>query len=474
MNMQQTVWVVSNINEKKLLPLAVDQVTNLSDLPEVPPFAVILSKSEDQDWVELITSLRARKAYRFTPIFYHGDVESKLQYLFDGSDDIDITEKATQIHELITHFDPGVFDSVDKELVLMAYLYSRPNFLLKGHVSYESPYIYEFPLLKVLFSEEVIVDEWRFLEDLTLRNLLVQEALIDEIKMCVSCESGLLNIKNSCPSCHSIDIKSQKFVHCFSCGKIGPVPEFLRENRLICSRCNVKLDDIGVDYEKPKEDKLCNNCGNFFAESQVEAVCLVCHRNSLPQELTSRRLYDYGLTRRGEYLVHGIEKNLYREFNHFFKVIDHSAFMLITSWQSKLAKRYSSVYFTVLTLQITNEAELIANLGSTNSERLMGLFFTGLCQAFRESDISSRQEGTMYFFLPMVNQDGCLTVIERIKQTIELLAEEMIGTNFAASISYMTSAEIIENERGGDLLIAELQARLLEHNVCTVGSNEGE
>jgi GGDEF domain-containing protein len=180
-------------------------------------------------------------------------------------------------------------------------------------------------------------------------------------------------------------------------------------------------------------------------------------------------LYDYNLTRRGEYLVRGIEKSIYREFNHFFKVIDHSTFMLIASWLSKLAKRYGAIYFSVMTLQITNEAELIARQGEINSERLMGQFFTGLCQAFRESDLSSRLEGTMYFLLPMANQDGCLVIIDRIKQTVQQLVEESIGKDLTVGVSYMTSAEITQGEMQGDLVLAELQARMLESNICLIG-----
>lgn len=467
---KKSVWVVSNINEETLLPLVVDRVATLQELPATPPFAVILSKSEGQDWIELLTHMRSNEAYRFIPVFYHGDVEPNLQHLFDGAADDKVMVKAAYIYERIKTFSTNIPASTDKELILLAYLYSRAPFILRGYISHRSPFIYEYPLLNVLFHSQDTFDGWQFLQDLAMRDLLTQEALIDEIKTCSSCESGLLNLKNSCPNCHSIDIKPQKFVHCYSCGKIGPVPEFLREERLICSRCKTKLTELGVDYEKPKEDKMCNSCGHFFAESEIELVCLVCHRASSPQTLTARRLYDYSLSRRGEYLIRGIEKSIYREFNHFFKVIDHNAFMLIASWQAKLSKRYSSIYFSVMTLQITNEAELIAKQGETNSERLMGQFFTALCQSFRDSDLSSRIEGTMFFLLPMATQDGCLVIIDRIKQTVSQLAEEDIGKDLTVGVSYMTSTEINQSEIQGDLVLAELQARMLESNVCFIGA----
>jgi GGDEF domain-containing protein len=466
---QQTVWVVSNINEERLLPLLVDEVSNLNELPTESPFAIILSKSEGQDWISLLTDLRSKKEYRYTPVFYHGDVGEKLHHLFDGPADDLVLPKATIIYERMASFGANIMDSTDKETILMAYLYSRNDMRIKGYMNHLSSYIYEYPLLTILFSYDASFDGWRFLQDLVMRDLLAQDALIDEIQTCSSCESGMLNLKKSCPNCNSINIKPQKFVHCFSCGKIGPVPEFLREERLICSRCKTKLHELGVDYEKPKEDKLCNSCGHFFAESDIEFVCLVCHRTSLPQGLTSRRLYEYMLTRRGEYLVRGIEKSIYRNFSHFFKVIDYSEFMSIANWQTKLAERYSSIYFSVMTLQITNAPDLIEQQGEINSERLMGQFFTSLRQVFRESDLSSRLDGTMYFLLPMANQDGCLVIINRITQAVHELAKEDIGKDLTVGVSYMTSSEIIQSELQGDLVVAELQARMVGSNIYLIG-----
>lgn len=463
---EQTVWVVSNINEEKLSPLLIDQVNNLSALPTDPPYAIILSKSEGQNWIDLLIDLRRKKEYRYTPVFYHGDVEDNLRHLFDGPADDSVMAKATLIYERINNFGSDIADTENKDLALLAYLYSRGEMSLKGYKGHSSPYIFEYPLLTILFSHEADFDGWRFLQDLVMRDLLVQDALIDEIQTCSSCEAGLLNLRSSCPNCHSIDIKPQKFVHCYSCGKIGPVPEFLREERLICSRCKTKLHELGVDYEKPKEDKLCNSCGHFFAESDVEMVCLVCQRVSSASNLSSRRLYDYVLTRRGEYLVRGIEKSIYHKFSHFFKVIDHNTFMLIANWQAKLAARYSTIYFSVMTLQITNANELIEEHGEVNSERLMGEFFTSLRQVFRESDLASRLEGTMYFLLPLANQDGCMIIVERIKQAVQILGEQSIGKGLSVGVSYLTSAEIIQGELQGDMVIAELHTRMLESNIC--------
>lgn len=436
--------------------------------PSHSPFAIVLSKGEDQSWITLLTQLRRQKAYRYTPVFYHGDVELKLRHLFDGPAEENMSEIASNIYQRIDAINGAMKESDDCESTLLSYLYSRLGVCLKGYIVDHSPYVYEYPLLNILFNKKQDFDQWLFLQDLVVRDLLAENMLIDEIQTCSSCDSGFLNLKNSCPSCYSIDIKPQKFVHCFSCGNIGPIPEFLRQERLICSQCHIKLHELGVDYEKPTEDKLCNSCGHFFSDSQMEIICLSCHKTSSPQELSSRRLYDYTLTKGAEYLVRGIEKSIYRNFNHFFKVIDYSTFMSIVSWQIRLAERYSPIYFSVITLNISNENELIDKKQEVNSERIMGQLFNHLRQVFRDSDLSSRLDGTMLFLLPMADEDGCLIILERIRETIKLLSKEEEGKNLTLCVTYMTSIEINNLGLRGASMLTELHAKLLESNACYI------
>jgi GGDEF domain-containing protein len=467
---QQTVWVINNFNTKELFPLEVDEAGAIVNLPNEAPFALILAKSPQQHWIELVREIRRKQAYRFIPIFYHGDVDHQLKHIFDGPVNSETLNKcAKKIHEQIQTISKASLETTDKESILLTYLYSRPNLSIQGYKTATSNYIYEYPLLNILFDQELGVDNWPFLEDLVLRDLLHQISLMDEIKTCPTCSSGLLNLKNSCPNCHSIDIKPQRFIHCFSCGNIAQIPDFLRQERLICTRCHTKLEDLGVDYEKPLEDKICNNCNHFFANPATDLTCLVCQRASGVSEFMGRRLYDYQLTRRGEYLARGIEKSIYNKFSHYFKVIDYPVFLSVLGWQTKLAERYSSIYFSVMILKVANESKLIETQGEKNSERLMGYLFTSLRQVFRESDLAARMNGGMFFLLPLANQDGCMVIVDRVKQAVEQLIDEEIGKGLSMSVGYMTSAEIIDSSLHGELVMAELQTRMLENNLYLIG-----
>lgn len=467
MKKQQTVWVVSNINEKKLLPLKMDRVSQVTELPEQPPFAVILSKNEGEDWISLISQLRQKPGYLLTPVFHHGDIDPQLSSLFDGRADEDLYARANLIHERLLLADSNFQDGSD-EAKLMTYLYSRPDLLLHGYINSHTSFVFEFPLVTALLAKEKSFDGWYFLQELVARGVLANETLRGEIQSCSKCHSGLLNIKVNCPKCKSIDIKSQKFIHCFSCGKIGPIPELLRQERLVCAQCNTRLQELGVDYEMPKEDRLCNSCGHCFFEPEIIVTCLVCHQNSLAHELIPRRLYDYSLTRLGDNLVRGVKKSIYRQFKRYFKVIDYDLFITIFDWHTKLAVRYSSIYFSVLSLKLINEGELITRNGDGNVEQMMSQLFISLRQVFRDSDLVSRHEDAMYFLLPMTNKEGCFLVMKRVIDVIQQLSEQDIGAGLRVGIGHMTSEEIIRGAIHSELLVSELSSRMVESNICFI------
>lgn len=469
MKQQQTVWVIGDNLPNLSLLANYKQVAKVTDLPKQDVFAIIVGKRAGGEYRQLLAELRTNFDYRFTPLFYDGVPGQDESELFDGPLDENLLMKAEAIHQRLCMITDVNRVSVNDEMTLMVYLFSRPDFKLNGFVNYQATHLFEYPLLSLLLKKNTDFDGWRFLQDLVMPDLLSQGMLLDEIQTCNACDSGLLNIKKSCPSCHSINIKPQKFVHCYTCGKIGAVPEFLRQERLVCSRCNTPLKTLGVDYDKPHEDKLCNECGHYFADPEVNMVCLVCHRTSSSKELSARRLYEYTLTRRGEYLVRGIEKGIYRNFNHFFKVIDYAAFMAIVAWQAKLAERYPSLYFSVMTLQITNADKLLEEQGLINTEKLLGELFINLRKIFRESDLSSRIEGTMLFFLPMADGEGCAILVDRIKLFVNELAKNNNNKSLAVGLSYITSIEMINAQLEGELVITELHARIIESNVCLIG-----
>ncbi|MGQ3887506.1 hypothetical protein ACQUW5_00565 [Legionella sp. CNM-1927-20] len=461
---QQTVWIIKNTQIKRLFPLGVDEAISIMNLPDKPPFALVLSKNSQQNWIDLLKEIRSRASYRFTPVYYHDDVPPHLRHLFAGPADDNLINSANKIYERIHNISPLTFQSPNRESILLAYLYSRPHCPVKGYKSDKSPFVYDYPLLNILFKDNLEVDNWKFLESLVTRNLLAHSDVIDEIETCPACDSGLLNLRKSCPNCRSTNFKPQQFVHCFACGQIAPVPEFLRQERLICSNCHIKLEAPGVDYEKPIENKLCNACGHFFAEPILELVCLSCHRTSASSEFIRKPLYDYHLTRQGEYVVLGIENSFYASFGQYFKMTDYPVFLSILNWYTKLSERYGLLHFSVMMLQIdVNNREEVKK---EQSSEFIGKIFTNLRQVIRESDLASRLDESMLFLLPFTKEEGCMIVLNRLQHAGQELVNANENLGLTIKVSYMASNEILSSALQGEFIMAELKIRMQENNLC--------
>ncbi|OCH99239.1 hypothetical protein A8135_08320 [Legionella jamestowniensis] len=454
----QIIWILGSTKNLDL-PYPIRWISSEKELPKEDCFAIALDLNNLQNYFEKVTALRQRKTYRFTPIFYLGKSDRFHADIFDGELDKESQTVALAIHERIQLIPfTGVLE--DRELFLLSYLFTRSTLMVHGHLTPSFTNGISFPLLKVLFGENNGVDEWNFLQNMVSRDLLFQEKLVDEIQTCPSCHSGLLNYKNACPNCHSIDIQVQQFIHCFSCGNIEPSTRFLRQERLICPRCNAKLRHIGMDYDKPLEDKSCNQCGFYFLDAEVIIICMNCSKNTPPENLVARRLYIYKLTKHGEFLARGIEKKIQTHFNNFFAFIEFEAFFSIIKWQIKLATRYKDLHFSVLSLKITNEEELLNELGVFHTEKLLAEFYERLRHVFRDSDLASHGENFVLFFLPMTDEQGCQVLLNRIQEFSKQQKLSMSEKKLIVHMGFITSEEVTKSQQDAEYLIANLHSRI--------------
>lgn len=428
-----------------------------NQLPEHGCRLIVMVIDITEEWLDTLVTIRSKAHYRLTPIFHHGHIDNIFNDLFDGAVDELMFSRAASIQERINLLPEFNRLGGNQELLILSYLFSRPGLDIKGHLNYQDKYIFDYPLITALFSGNLNFDAWTFLQNLASRDLIAEHTLVDEIQSCSHCESGLLNFKNSCPNCHSVDIKPQKFIHCLACGDVGPVSNFMRESRLVCGKCHTKLRQIGVDYDKPAEDKLCHHCGYFFNESIANVVCLVCQRVSLPQDLKSRRLFTYSMTKRGEYFARGLEKSLYQHAGSFFNFIDFSSFMAIVNWQAKLSQRQEEDYFFLMSLSVTNEQEIISTLGLKETEKLLGDFFSKVRLLLRDTDLATRDEGMTLFFLPLTHEKGIRKLASRVSSYVKGAVPS--ETLLQVKVSYISSREIVRHQLTSELMLAELSNR---------------
>ncbi|WP_367606280.1 hypothetical protein [Legionella sp. W05-934-2] len=460
--------ILSIFGDKPKLFKLTPNIKSYAKLSAIPleSKAIIVSQPKDNNWLEPLQSIRAQTAFQLIPVFYLGDIELDWQEsLYDGPADESMYRMIEQIYERIDRLHYSYSGSLSAECLLLSYLFTRPNKRIHGLIEHITPQIFYYPLVEMLLSKEKIVDIWQFLQDLVVRDLLVTGQLIDEIQTCSSCNSGFLNIKHCCPSCQSIDIKDQQFVHCYLCGNIAPVPEFLREERLICTRCHARLINIGIDYDKPKQDKMCHACGHFFSQSELILTCLVCHRSAHANDLMTRHLYDYMITTRGQQVVCGLDRDLYRSFEQQFRVVDYQSFMSMVSWFSKLCQRYETIYFALLQIKLLNDFDLMDSESFTKHDKSMGLLFTHLREVIRKSDLSARDDNNFFFLLPMADEQGLENTIKRVKKFISKNEVNHQKGTLNFTLSSFTSKEILSNMLDADMIIAEIQAKMAQNTI---------
>lgn len=461
MTLEKKGYVVTRQVLPMLLADKVNTIDTITQLPEDGAFFVVID-FDDNTRPQLINQLRKMPYYQLSPVFYMGKAPEYSEQILDGKFDENSIELAKYIQDRINLIKPIQDGSaIDFEHVVAAYLFVRREFILKGFLDYRSVSGFQYPLLDVLGFHEESHHYWYMLQGMETRKYLKHETLVDEIQTCPHCKAGLLNFKNCCPNCQSIHINTQSFVHCFACGNVGPLSEFLQQEELVCSRCQIKLRHIGIDYDKPMEDKICQDCHHCFFEATVNAVCMVCAKLTDPADLQSKRLYEYRLARRGESLAKGIDQHLVVELGQFLKLIDLSIFMMIVKWQTLLAQRYESLKFSLVALKVINEESLAEAQGISKTEKLLMEFFERIRTLLRDSDLVTRDNKTILFFLPMTPPEGCAIIYRRIRDFAEMQSSN--GSKIEISLGTMSSTEVQESNIGTDLLLAELYNRVVEH-----------
>lgn len=130
--------------------------------------------------------------------------------------------------------------------------------------------------------------------------------------------------------------------------------------------------------------------------------------------------------------------------------------MMVVKWQTILARRYDQLIYSLFALKVTNEEELVNKLGMFKTEKLLMEFFERVRTLLRDSDLVTRDNKTIIFFLPMTPQQGCDIIYERIKAFAEIQSENKIHIN----VGIMSSWDVIKNDIGSDLLLAELYNRI--------------
>ena len=125
---------------------------------------------------------------------------------------------------------------------------------------------------------------------------------VDKVNLCYDCSGSYLNFVETCPKCHSIDLKNEELVHHFRCAYIGPQSDYEKDGQLICPKCAKALKHIGIDYDKPSEINNCQQCNYTGQETTMKARCVDCGKENTLDQIQTMSIDAYSITEKGMHI----------------------------------------------------------------------------------------------------------------------------------------------------------------------------
>ena len=248
---------------------------------------------------KLLKNLRSEPTMALKPVFLLKPLSKTVERLCDGVvDSIDeACEKAAPIERLLHDLDlEHLADPDSAPYRVLAYLYSRPLNHLEPVAEWRNEQYYSYPIAEAMMAPS---NGTKALQGLLERKLLAPVRLIDRLRHCPKCRGVHLNYIDTCPSCESIEIEQKPFLHCFTCGHVGPEERFLSQTGLACPKCATRLRHIGADYDRPLENFQCNACQHVFIDPKIIARCMHCNASNHPEDLLPRPVFALQLTEKG-------------------------------------------------------------------------------------------------------------------------------------------------------------------------------
>lgn len=411
----------------------------------------------------MLVTLRQTTNYRYTPFFSWDGAPDKCLPLLDGGLDEAAYSKAEQINDRIKTCERNDGDHPEKQdinVFLCRYIFSRENLEVLPRITYENIYGFTYPLLAALSSEGSANEHWYVLNALVKRGYFEAREAVNELQICPGCEGGLLNFKHCCPNCESVDLHIEPFVHCFTCGNVGPVKEFMKHQELVCNRCQTALKHIGIDYDKPLEDKICEKCQHRFFDPSTRFICLACEKMGDPESLGTRKLYAFNLTKKGEEFAKNRLKKLELDLGAFFELINFNMLELIIQWQARVAQRHKEIEFVAGVIFVENIDALIEEVGFLKTEKQLVLFYENARQLFRKTDLLSVEDDKLFCLLTMTNLKYIPIIQERIRDFDKDNVSK--GSKLSIKFGFVSSTEVIEGDLDRELLINEMLNRVAD------------
>lgn len=423
--------------------------TNFSSLDLSKADGIFIENESPEVVTNIIKEVRSSEvaAMYLKPLFVKSlSISTEIVQLTDGRvEDLTMNkalQKSLEINERVKRIQSDVKGlNFSESLILKTtqYIYTRQKPLVP-YRNRVSKIGYSFPFLSGYISVE---DHLQILDNLS--KVKYEEYFkfktIDKVNLCQECEGTYMNFREVCPSCDSLELKTENLIHHFRCAYIGPESDFKQEEDMICPKCDKLLRHIGIDYDKPSEINQCQTCNHQSQDVNMKASCIDCGHDMDLEHIANRAVQTLQITAAGEKLaVRGFGKKTTTptyEFKTSKNYFGWGLFKILVGQElTRLEMRSHESHFGVIQL---NE-ESFDFLDEKTKEVLQKEILNIVSQYLRPVDlISYKNFSTFAFLMPESDQ----RLASEMKDTIDYNLKKLIGDNIDMGSRKMLQVEIL-------------------------------
>lgn len=159
--------------------------------------------------------------------------------------------------------------------------YIKANKVAKLEPSFRPKLGFTYPGLESMRFEQQLEN----LESLEKEGLVAKKGFVVALG-CPHCSSYVLTLKLACQSCSSGNIVKGNVIEHITCGNTDFEEKFLDSSgRLVCKKCNKRLNALGVDYSRPGFFYRCQSCKGLLPTATEQFACFGCGNESNKETL---------------------------------------------------------------------------------------------------------------------------------------------------------------------------------------------
>lgn len=354
--------ITQNNRDKKILVVSgfapIDQIGN-DDFDAIYIKDNNLTKNELSLILQTISPLFETKCW-LKPCFLAHSLKDRvngLSVLVDGYadniNDAEMNETITEISEKLAFIEyNNIEDSHNPSISLFIRIckYAISRNLLTFTISVAPEYAEGHSAVYAAIADglkgHTNEDFLRFNHSLLDLGFAQKKDFVDRIHTCPHCQSAHLYFMECCPKCNSSNLEEHPVLHHFRCANISPEYTYAYDGQLRCPKCHQILRHIGVDYDRPSNVYICQECTHSFLQTEMKVKCAHCKTIMRPSDLQPYDIYHYEFTDKAINVLTTNEsvlifnKNLWNGYSKF------ESFISQISLFSKTNSLEESIYIT--------------------------------------------------------------------------------------------------------------------------------